>query len=58
MRIIICYLDNLDLQITEVLRVKYQIYTHSKSHLFLIYLYVDINIIDNLCIRQFGLLIN
>jgi len=50
MRIIICYLDNLDLQIIVVLRVNYQICTHKKSHIFFIYLYVDINIIDDLYI--------
>jgi len=54
MRIIICYFDNLDLQIIEVLRVNYQICTDNKSHTFVIYLYADINIIDNLYIAQFG----
>jgi len=54
MRIIICYLDHLDLQIIEVLRVNFQICTHNKSHIFFIYLYLDINIIDNLYIGHFG----
>jgi len=54
MRMIICYLDNFDLQIIEVLRVNYQICTYNKSNVFFIYLYVDINIINNLEIVQFG----